>query len=283
MQIFRQNSYVALLLGVILVGAGSICLLGEDEAVPEKERTLESGSVHILVPASLQALPAKEEPSLLVERPMQGDSSAEHALSFMPRLITLELKGITEEEIGISHCVMLEEMNRERILLQQNNNKSLQNGEEISQPAGPPDKLFFTRTELLSPAEQEDAQWSYALVDEELLLLQKIVMAEAEGEPYEGKIAVTNVILNRLRSANFPDTIKEVIYQKSQFSPVHNGRLKRVTADEETIAAVNEALNGRKEVTDDTYYFLSLKLASDLTIAKTKDEAKAIGNHTFYK
>lgn len=283
MQIFRQNSYVALLLGVILVGAGSICLLGEDEAVPEKERTLESGSVHILVPASLQALPAKEEPSLLVERPMQGDSSAEHELSFMPHLITLELKGITEEEIGISHCVMLEEMNRERILLQQNNNKSLQNGEEISQPAGPPDKLFFTRTELLSPAEQEDAQWSYALVDEELLLLQKIVMAEAEGEPYEGKIAVTNVILNRLRSANFPDTIKEVIYQKSQFSPVHNGRLKRVTADEETIAAVNEALNGRKEVTDDTYYFLSLKLASDLTIAKTKDEAKAIGNHTFYK
>ncbi|GIO42995.1 cell wall hydrolase [Paenibacillus apis] len=283
MQIFRQNSYVALLLGVILVGAGSICLLGEDEAVPEKERTLESGSVHILVPASLQALPAKEEPSLLVERPMQGDSSAEHALSFMPHLITLELKGITEEEIGISHCVMLEEMNRERILLQQNNNKSLQNGEEISQPAGPPDKLFFTRTELLSPAEQKDAQWSYALVDEELLLLQKIVMAEAEAEPYEGKIAVTNVILNRLRSANFPDTIKEVIYQKSQFSPVHNGRLKRVTADEETIAAVNEALNGRKEVTDDTYYFLSLKLASDLTIAKTKDEAKAIGNHTFYK
>ncbi|MBU5671235.1 cell wall hydrolase [Paenibacillus brevis] len=279
MQIFRQNSYVALLLGVILVGAGSICLLGEDEAVPEK--ALESGSVHILVPASLQASPVGEQ-SLLVERPIQGDSSAEHALSFMPHLITLELKGITEE-IGISHCAMLEEMNRERILLQKNNNKSLQNGEEISQPAGPPDKLFFTRTELLSPAEQEDAQWSYALVDEELLLLQKIVMAEAEGEPYEGKIAVTNVILNRLRSANFPDTIKEVIYQKSQFSPVHNGRLNRVTADEETIAAVNEALNGRKEVTDDTYYFLSLKLASDLTIAKTKDEAKAIGNHTFYK
>lgn len=280
MQIFRQNSYVALLLGVIMVGAGSICLLGEDEAV--QESTLESGSVHISIPVSLQAPPIGEL-SLLVERPMLENSIAEHALSFMPHLITLELKGKTEET-GVSHYAMLEEMNRERILLQKDNNKSLHNGEEeVSQPAGPPDKLFFTRTELLSPAEQENAQWSYALVDEELLLLQKIVMAEAEGEPYEGKIAVTNVILNRLRSANFPDTIKEVIYQKSQFSPVHNGRLKRVTADEETIAAVNEALNGRKEVTDDTYYFLSLKLASDLTIAKTKDEAKAIGNHTFYK
>lgn len=278
MQIFRQNTYVALLLGVILIGAGSICLLGEDEAVPKK--TLKSGSAPSLVPASLQASPTGEQK--LLQRPMQGDHSAEHPLPSTPHLITLELKGVTVEA-GISHCAMLEEMNRERILLQRKHNKSLQNGGEISQPAGPPDKLFFTRTELLSPVEQEKAQWSYALVDEELQLLQKIVMAEAEGEPYEGKIAVANVILNRLRSANFPDTIKEVIYQKSQFSPVHNGRLNRVTADKETIAAVNEALNGRKEVTDDTYYFLSLKLASDLTIAKTKDEAKAIGNHTFYK
>ncbi|MFD1909465.1 cell wall hydrolase [Paenibacillus rhizoplanae] len=39
-------------------------------------------------------------------------------------------------------------------------------------------------------------------------------MAEAEGEPYKGKVAVANVVLNRLRSANFPDTIREVIYQK---------------------------------------------------------------------
>lgn len=279
MQIFRQNAYVALLLGVILVGAGSICVMGEEEAVPEEK--LESGSVHISIPASLQASVIGES-RLLLERQIQQGSSAEHALSVIPHLVTLELKE-EAEGIGISQCAMLEEMNRERILLQKDNNNLLQNKNEISLSAGPPDKLFFTRTQLLSPAEQEDAQWSYELVDEELLLLQKIVMAEAEGEPYEGKIAVTNVILNRLRSANFPDTIKDVIYQKSQFSPVHNGRLKRVTADEDTIAAVNEALNGRKEVTDDTYYFLSLKLASDLTIAKTKDEAKAIGNHTFYK
>lgn len=108
-------------------------------------------------------------------------------------------------------------------------------------------------------------------------------MAEAEGEPYEGKVAVANVVLNRLRSANYPDTIKEVIYQKSQFSPVRNGRLKRVSPNEDTIHAVNEALNGRREVSDDTYYFLSLKLAKDLTIARTKDKAKVIGNHTFYK
>lgn len=279
MYIFRQNPYVAFLLGVILVGAGAICLLGADEPTPEVK--LDSSTIHTFVPQRLQSS-QEESVSSIMERSINGNAG-EHSIRNMPHFITLEIKG-TEEKTGINSSDMLDEMNKERISLQKNNIKSLQSvGDGQPKPAGPPDKLFFTRTETLSPAEQDDALWSYTLSDEELLLLQRIVMAEAEGEPYEGKIAVTNVILNRLRSANFPDTIKDVIYQKSQFSPVRNGRLNRVKPDEDTIAAVNEALNGRKEVSDDTYYFLSLKLASDLTIAKTKDEAKAIGNHTFYK
>ncbi|WP_230202410.1 cell wall hydrolase [Paenibacillus ihumii] len=147
----------------------------------------------------------------------------------------------------------------------------------------PPNQIYFTRTELLSQADKDKATWHYALTDEELHLLHKIVMAEAEGEPYEGKVAVANVVLNRLRSANYPDTIKEVIYQKSQFSPVQNGRMDRVTPNEDSIRAVTEALHGRKEVSDDTYYFLSLSLATDLTVARTKSKSKEIGNHTFYK
>lgn len=108
-------------------------------------------------------------------------------------------------------------------------------------------------------------------------------MAEAEGEPYQGKVAVANVVLNLLRSANFPDTIYKVIYQKSQFSPVANGRLKRVKPNKDSIKAVNAALSGVKEVTDDTYFFLSLKLAQDLTVHHSQEYAKTIGNHTFYK
>jgi N-acetylmuramoyl-L-alanine amidase len=147
----------------------------------------------------------------------------------------------------------------------------------------PPPKLYFTRTKLLNQEDAKLATWSYSVSDKELFLLQKIVMAEAEGEPYKGKVAVANVVLNRLRSANFPDTIYKVIYQKSQFSPVANGRLKRVTPNEDSIKAVNAALNGQKEVSDDTYYFLSLTLADDLTVARTKKEVQTIGHHTFYK
>jgi N-acetylmuramoyl-L-alanine amidase len=143
--------------------------------------------------------------------------------------------------------------------------------------------LYFSRTELLSQEQQSKATRRYAVSEEELLLLQKIVMAEAEGEPYQGKVAVANVVLNRLRSANFPDTIYKVIYQKHQFSPVANGRLKRVKPNDDSIKAVNAALSGVKEVPDSTYFFLSLKLAQDLTVHHSQEYVKTIGNHTFYK
>ncbi|WP_223070455.1 cell wall hydrolase [Paenibacillus caui] len=147
----------------------------------------------------------------------------------------------------------------------------------------PPVKIFFTRTALLRPEYKDKATRVYEVSKEELLLLQKIVMAEAEGEPYEGKVAVANVVLNRLRSANYPDTIYDVIYQKHQFSPVANGRLKRIKPNADSVKAVAETLKGRKEVSDDTYYFLSLKLATDLSVHRSQKQSKKIGNHTFYK
>lgn len=275
MYIFRQSRYVALLIGAILVSLGAICLLQQNLG---KERT---GN------RNLSAMPVNPETKLIISAP---PLQQHHAISIqgerlgkpiLPNLTTLEIK-IQQTDFGISRSEH-NELLAEQIWLRK---QALE--PKITEPAPPdknhpPDQLFFTRTKLLNHEDKEDATWSYALGEEELLLLQKIVMAEAEGEPYEGKVAVANVVLNRLRSANYPDTIKEVIYQKSQFSPVRNGRLKKVSPNEDTIHAVNEALNGRREVSDDTYYFLSLKLAKDLTIARTKDKAKVIGNHTFYK
>lgn len=147
----------------------------------------------------------------------------------------------------------------------------------------PPIILYFSRTEILSRDERAQATRTYTVSKEDVLLLQKIVMAEAEGEPYEGKVAVANVVLNRLRSANFPNSIKGVIYQKYQFSPVANGRLDRVRPNQESIKAVSAALSGVKEVSDDTYYFLSLKLAQDLSIHHSRTFFKKIGNHSFYR
>ncbi|MBY9081280.1 cell wall hydrolase [Paenibacillus sp. HN-1] len=150
-------------------------------------------------------------------------------------------------------------------------------------PKSPPIILYFSRTKLLNRDERSQATRSYTVSKEEVLLLQKIVMAEAEGEPYEGKVAVANVVLNRLRSANFPKSIRDVVYQKHQFSPVANGRLKRVRPNADTVKAVSAALSGTKAVSDDTYYFLSLKLAQDLTVHHSQTFTKKIGNHSFYR
>ncbi|RCX20536.1 N-acetylmuramoyl-L-alanine amidase [Fontibacillus phaseoli] len=271
MHIFRQNRYVALLVGAILVCLGAIYLLGQNS---EKESTKKREFSHYQ--NFLNADLAVKTVSFT-----QSGTVTQNEKQFLPFLTTLELKNRVIDT-GIRSSEQLHEL-AEEVLWLRKQTPAPTIKESAPDKFNPPTQLFFTRTELLSHEDKEEATWTYALNEEELLLLQKIVMAEAEGEPYEGKVAVANVVLNRLRSANYPDTIKDVIYQKSQFSPVRNGRLKKVKPSKDTIHAVNEALNGRKEVSDDTYYFLSLKLAKDLTIARTKDKAHVIGNHTFYK
>jgi Cell wall hydrolyses involved in spore germination len=89
----------------------------------------------------------------------------------------------------------------------------------------------------------------------DLRLLSGIIYCESSSEKYNGKLAVGIVIMNRVRSSRYPNTVKGVIYQRSQFSPASSGRLKRVLADydkggftssleQDCIKAAKEALNG---------------------------------------
>ena len=82
---------------------------------------------------------------------------------------------------------------------------------------------------------------------EDLELLACIIQCEAEGEPYEGKLAVGSVVLNRVASSSFPNTIMGVIYQSGQFSPVASGRMAArlaAGANSECYQAAQEVLNG---------------------------------------
>ncbi|MDD3172534.1 MAG: cell wall hydrolase [Herbinix sp.] len=89
----------------------------------------------------------------------------------------------------------------------------------------------------------------------ELRLLSALIYCESLGEIYRGKLAVGIVVMNRVRSDKYPDTLKEVVYQKYQFSPVTNGTLKKALAEydkgnftseaeKECIKAAKAALNG---------------------------------------
>jgi len=94
----------------------------------------------------------------------------------------------------------------------------------------------------------------------ELRLLSSLIYCEASSESYQGKLAVGIVVMNRKRSSLFPDTVKDVVYEKYQFSPVTNGTLKRAlseydagkftsTTENACIKAAKAALQGTKSIT----------------------------------
>lgn len=121
------------------------------------------------------------------------------------------------------------------------------------------------------------------ITEQEKILLEKLVEAEAGDEPYIGKVAVVNVVFNRLASSYYPNSITEVIFQPHQFTPAHQGKLKYITPSPASIKAVEEALNGKRVVPKETLFFVSLDKASDFTIPNTRVRIMDIGGHTFYK
>ncbi|WP_035408869.1 cell wall hydrolase [Bacillus sp. SJS] len=117
---------------------------------------------------------------------------------------------------------------------------------------------------------------SIAVSKEEKQLLAQLVHAEAKGEPYEGKVAVASVVLNRVESREFPDSVKDVIYEKNAFSPVGNGTIHN-KADEASKKAAEEAL--RKKSVNYLYFFNPETAESEWI--KTRKTEKTIGNHSF--
>ncbi len=115
--------------------------------------------------------------------------------------------------------------------------------------------------------------------------LARIIHAEAGAESYQGKVAIGNVILNRVKSSAFPNTIYNVIfeYYKSipQFSPVADGTIYN-TPSQESLQAAKDALNGTRPVGNATYFFNPNKAAGNW-IVQTKTYVTRIGGHVFYQ
>lgn len=93
---------------------------------------------------------------------------------------------------------------------------------------------------------------------EDVDLLARLITAEADSEPYEGKVGVGAVVLNRVETSGFPKTIRDVIYQQGngyyQFTPVQNGWINR-PATSDSIKAAKEALGGADPTNGAIYFF----------------------------
>lgn len=113
-------------------------------------------------------------------------------------------------------------------------------------------------------------------------LMAKLVYGESRGEPFEGKVAVASVVLNRLLSPNFPNTIEGVIFQTNAFSCVRNRDIK-ANPDQSCYDAVYEAING-KDPTNEALFFYNPTIATCSWMKQTqKKDTKSIGNHVFFK
>ena len=113
--------------------------------------------------------------------------------------------------------------------------------------------------------------------------LSRIINAESNGESLKGKIAVGNVIMNRVASTDFPNSIYGVIFDKTggtQFTPVANGTIYN-TPSADSILAAKLCLDGAS-VVGNSLFFLNPVIATSSWIAKNRAYVATIGNHVFY-
>lgn len=107
-------------------------------------------------------------------------------------------------------------------------------------------------------AEAEAAAAAQAAQQAEKELLASLIFCEAGNQPYEGQVAVGAVVMNRINSSSYPNTMEEVIYQSGQFSPAMSGWLDRVRANqgytEAAMQAAEDALAGSNPIGDCLYF-----------------------------
>ena len=128
------------------------------------------------------------------------------------------------------------------------------------------------------PSENTGGSISYS--DADLKLMAAIIQAEAGGESYAGQLAVGTVIMNRVKSSLFPNTLSGVIYQKNQFQPVRDGHLALILErgpNESCTNAAKQVLNGYRS--GDWLFFMTKKWADYYGITGYS----MIGNHAFFR
>ena len=114
----------------------------------------------------------------------------------------------------------------------------------------------------------------------DLQLMARAINGEARGEPYEGQVAVGAVILNRVKSSQFPNTIAGVIYQSGAFTAVADGQINVPIAEGSTVLkAAQDALNGWDPTGGAIYYF-NPDTATNKWIW-SRPVIKTIGKHRF--
>lgn len=170
---------------------------------------------------------------------------------------TLNVKAFTCNEVVVNNSEF-NDVNKSNINSQPNNNE-----EPIVQ-------VFNTN------------ERSLYITQSDIELMAKLVYAESRGEPFEGKVGVVSVVLNRVLNPSFPNTIKDVIFQKNAFSCVDNNDIIAYP-DQNCYEAVYEALNGTDPTNDALFYYNPEISTCSWMNNVNKNDVCCIGHHIFFK
>lgn len=139
--------------------------------------------------------------------------------------------------------------------------------------------LYKEKTDAIEVFNNEEKALTVSRNDVDLMA--KVVYAESNSEPYEGKVAVASVILNRLKNKEFPKSIEGVVKQKYAFSCVIDGNIS-ANPDKSCYNAVFDALKGNDPTTNALYFYNPKISSSSWMFTVKKYNIKNIGNHVFF-
>ncbi len=149
--------------------------------------------------------------------------------------------------------------------------------EQLKQANGIQGTVIYAGDKLAVPTASKQA--NDRVSNRDLELLARLITAEAEGEPYEGQVAVAAVILNRMNDLKFPGTIAQNIFKPNEFESVSNGQIwKQPVSD--AYRAAQAALNGWDPTNGAKYFFNPAKVTGGSWVW-TRTITHHIGNHVF--
>lgn len=146
-------------------------------------------------------------------------------------------------------------------------------------PASKPVNAWSVTYKEAKKMVKSDAAYDY----EDLYWLSRVISAEAKGESFTGQLGVGTVVLNRVRSAEFPNTVKGVVFDRkygTQFTPVANGTIYEQPTESAVIAA-KMCLDGYT-LSNSVLYFVNPRIATSSWIQNHRKYAFSVGNHDFY-
>lgn len=114
----------------------------------------------------------------------------------------------------------------------------------------------------------------------DVYLLAQCIYSESRGEPYKGQVAVGAVVLNRVKSSSFPNSVSGVIFQRGAFSAVDDGQIN-LTPNDSALKAAKDAMNGWDPTGGCLYYYNPAKTTNRWI--RSRPVVLRIGNHVFCK